>query len=106
MAHLSTAPCQDDTSLGRFTVFVVELHMLSVYLFSLCIFSEAVYRYYESRRRLFNDCQPGRREKAEKLKVHCKRTNYQKKASVLLSMAITGFSVYFLYSCTTVVNSF
>ena len=40
---------------------------------------EAVHRFYESRRRLFNDDQPSRRDKAEELKKKCKKIGYQKK---------------------------
>ena len=40
---------------------------------------EAVHRFYESRRRLFNDDQPSRRDKADELKKKCKTIGYQKK---------------------------
>ena len=41
--------------------------------------AEAVHRYYESRRRLFNDDQPARREIAKEVKGRSKKRNLQKK---------------------------
>ena len=40
---------------------------------------EAVHRFYESRRCLFNDEQPSRCHKAEELKRRCKKIGYKKK---------------------------
>ena len=58
---------------------------------------EAVHRFYESRRRLFNDDQPSRRNKAEELKKKCKKMRYQKKVIYFLLKLI--ISLYVPY-CT------
>lgn len=39
----------------------------------------SVHRYYESRRRLFNDTQPGRAEKAEVMKKETRKRSLRKK---------------------------
>ena len=41
-----------------------------------------VHRYYESRRCLFNDEKPGRKEKAEKIKAKAKKIQQQKCVSI------------------------
>ena len=43
---------------------------------------EAVHRFYESRRRLFNDDRPSRRQKAGEVKKKCKKIVQQKKVKV------------------------
>ena len=42
-------------------------------MFCGLFFIEAVHRYYESCRRVFNDCQPDRKEKAEESKKKAKK---------------------------------
>ena len=95
VSHLSSVHCQDASSFGRSCHFVCVCVCVCVYnhivlsrcnrisyfiytyisvildrlLLIACILSaEAVHRYYESRRRLFNDDQPGRRDAATKAK--------------------------------------
>ena len=91
VSHLSSVHCQDASSFGRSCHFVCVCTIISccqgvieyisyfIYtyisvildrlLLIACILSaEVVHRYYESRRRLFNDDQPGRRDAATKAK--------------------------------------
>ena len=56
--------------------------------------TEAVHRYYESRRRLFNDERPGRKERATAARLKCKRAHYQKKVP-------PGLKMYFNMSCSS-----
>ncbi len=53
----------------------------------MCV-SGAVHRYYESRRRLFNDEQPGRRDVAREMKVQSKKKALQRKVRVVLNTII------------------
>ena len=52
-------------------------------------FLEAIHRFYESRRRLFNDDQPHRRERADEVKK-CKKVCYQKKVYVMCFLNVGG----------------
>ena len=59
--------------------------------------SGAVHRYYESRRRLFNDDQPGRKEIAAEVKVKSKRRSLQKKVCwTLIHMLAKKLSCLFI----------
>ena len=99
MPHLLSATCQDATSFGRQEMFRQEMFtrvhvyvcmyvscavkiikLVFVLVLILIAFVStnilgAVHRYYESRRRLFNDSQPQRREKATQVK----RTSQKRK---------------------------
>ena len=48
-------------------------------------FIEAVHRYYESRRRLFNECQPIRKEKAEESKKKAKKNLLRHQVTIYYS---------------------
>ena len=86
MAHLSTGSCHHVMS----HVLVKVSHILhsqegTFFAVFSCVITcclEAVHRFYESRRRLFNDYQPSRREKAGEVKKKCKKIVQQKKAKV------------------------
>ena len=89
VSHLSAAPSRDGTSFDWFMfvmshVFVKVSDLLATpgTLFNTHVihYLEAVHRFYESRRRLFNDHQPSRRQKAGEVKKKCKKIVQQKKA--------------------------
>ena len=66
-----------------------------LFLHLTCIYAiEAVHRFYESRRRLFNDDQPSRRDKAEELKKKCKKIGYQKKVMCLHNQLYLFLQLY------------
>ena len=66
------------------TFYTVKMaHLFAVFSCVIIVcYLEAVHRFYESRRRLFNDDQPSRREKAGKVKKKCKKIVQQKKVNV------------------------
>ena len=61
---------------------VKKAHFFAVFSCVIICYLEAVHRFYESRRRLFNDDQPSRREKAGEVKKKCKKIVQQKKVKV------------------------
>ena len=70
-------------------------------------FSKAVHRFYESRRRLFNDEQPNRKCKAEEVKKKCRKVVQQKKVKVHIRNNCVGhvfvFSFEYCYTCDSAV---
>ena len=54
-------------------------------MFCGLFFIEAVHRYYESCRRLFNDCQPDRKEKAEESKKKAKKNLLRHQVTIFYS---------------------
>ena len=66
------------------TFYTVKMaHLFAVFSCVIIVcYLEAVHRFYESRRRLFSDDQPSRREKAGKVKKKCKKIVQQKKVNV------------------------
>ena len=63
--------------------------------------SGAVHRYYESRRRLFNDSRPGRKDTAKEVKERSKKTTLRKKASnscCLCTVIVVHYVGCFIYN--------
>ena len=60
--------------------------MLFIANFYSGFITEAVHRYYESRRRLFNDTKPGRAEKAQETKIKTKKQQLRNRVSSVLSV--------------------
>ena len=111
MAHLSTGSCHHVMS----HVLVKVSHLLHSQdgTFICCIscviivcYLEAVHRFYESRRRLFNDDQPSRREKAGKVKKKCKKIVQQKKVNVHAYRITYYFFYYYCCSYTIIERRF
>lgn len=58
--------------------------------------SAAIHRYYESRRRLFNDEQPGRAEAVHKTKISTQKKQLRKKVSLIFeSKSLTDMLVIY-----------
>ena len=66
---------------------IVCLSLLSNHLLD----AEAVHRYYESRRRLFNDEQPQRKEVAIKVRQQSRKNTLRKKASLFSFVRIKNY---------------
>ena len=67
--------------------------------------AEAVHRYYESRRRLFNDDQPARREIAKEVKGRSKKRNLQKKVQYI-GWTILNFQTLSSFYIPVVMSAF
>lgn len=66
---------------GFFVIGTVNLlNIISTYI-------EAIHRYYESRRRLFNDEQPGRKDIALKAKREAKKQEKRKRVCDYLALS-------------------
>ena len=57
---------------------------------------EAVHRYYESRRRLFNDQQPGRKDKAMATKLSTRKKQLRQDVSINFCSVINDFCFSFI----------
>ena len=90
--------------LAFYTVKMAHLFAVFSCVIIVC-YLEAVHRFYESRRRLFNDDQPSRREKAGKVKKKCKKIVQQKKVNVH-AYRITYFFYYYCCSYTIIERRF
>ena len=61
-------------------LFVIYAILILIHYYPI----EAVHRYYESRRRLFNDSKPERRESAAKTKSEQRKKDRRKRVSQLV----------------------
>ena len=81
MSHLSAGSLFYFHPLVDTHTLYLHCNMVSSVTVAEIVLLEAVHRYYESRRRLFNDHQPGHCEKAKEIKERCRKINFQKKVS-------------------------
>ena len=62
----------------------------------------AIHRYYESRRRLFNDEQPNRREAARETKSKSRKTAFQKQVCVSMYVCVCVRACVYVGVCVFV----
>ena len=62
---------------------MINMDTIIIIIVFACMNTEAVYRYYESRRRKFNDSKPGRQQKVDEQRKQSKKRVMQKQVKVL-----------------------